>query len=214
MSCTNLEAQKVHHTYVDELDAEHGVDQNLFELFELDARTLPVDINLRRNGPTSDISSLAPPNPPLSSLAASFTGSSVSLPSVPQRSAPNTQRRELVWKSQNPKTRSLEEIAHHFQDFLLASSTEVVAFNRRRGRYTTQTAHRCPGYKRIEITLTSDIARSAIVSHLTPIPHEICPVCKETVKDAEIFACICGEDGEASHVQNSLLVWTDFFTRS
>ena len=55
----------------------------------------------------------------------------------------------------------------------------------------------CSGYNRVKITLTPDIAQSAIVSHLTPIPHEICPVCKEIVKDAEIFACICGRDGKS-----------------
>ena len=60
-----------------------------------------------------------------------------------------------------------------------------------------KTVHWCPGYNRIEITLTPDIARSAIISHLTPIPHEICPVCKEVVKDAEIFACICGRVGKS-----------------
>jgi len=105
--------------------------------------------------------------------------------------------RELVWRSQKNETTSLEEIARQFQSFLLTFSAEL-GFNHRRGRYTTKTAHRCPGYNRIEITLTPDVARSAIVSHLTPIPHEICPVCKEIVKDAEIFACICGRDDNES----------------
>jgi hypothetical protein len=59
-----------------------------------------------------------------------------------------------------------------------------------------RTAHRCPGYNRIEITLTANITRSAIVSHSSPIPHEICPVCKEVVKDTDIFNCICGGDSE------------------
>jgi len=97
---------------------------------------------------------------------------------------------------------SLEDIAHQFHDFLHTSSTSS-ALSRRRGRYTTKTAHRCPGYNRIEITLTSDIARSAIVSHHTPTPHEICPVCKEIVQDAEIFACICGGDGKCLHEHGS-----------
>ena len=121
--------------------------------------------------------------------------------SVPFRKS-NPSRRELVWRFQRNEMVSLEEIALQFQSFLLTFSTEL-EFNRCRGRYTTQTAHRCPGYNRIEITLTPDIARSAIVSHLTPIPHEICPVCKEIVKDAEIFACICGRDGKpAPHVHD------------
>ena len=123
--------------------------------------------------------------------------SASSAPRTPLRkSSPSAHRRELVWKSQKNETVSLEEIANQFQSFLLTFSTEL-GFNHRRGRYTTKTAHRCPGYNRIEITLTPDIARSAIVSHLTPIPHEICPVCNEIVKDAEIFACICGGDGKS-----------------
>jgi len=92
------------------------------------------------------------------------------------------------------ETVSLETIARQFQDFQCRPSIQS-ELKSRRGRYTTKTAHRCPGYNRIEITLTADIARSAIVSHLTPTPHEICPVCNEIVKDAEIFACICGGGG-------------------
>ena len=44
--------------------------------------------------------------------------------------------------------------------------------------------------------------RSAIVSHLTPTPHEICPVCKEIVQDAEIFACSCGGDSKSLFKHN------------
>jgi hypothetical protein len=129
-------------------------------------------------------------------------------------SAPTApRRRELVWKSQKNETVSLEEIARQFQSFLLTSSTEL-EFDRRRGRYTTKTAHRCPGYNRIEITLTPEIARSAIVSHLTPIPHEICPVCKEIVKDVEIFACICSREGKSAPAPARALTFflcSDFF---
>ena len=118
------------------------------------------------------------------------------------KASPNSRWRELV---QNNETVSIEEIARQFQSFLLTFSTEL-GFNRRRSRYTTKTAHRCPGYDRIEITLAPDIARSAIVSHLTPIPHEICPVCKEMVKDVEIFACICGRDGKSAPARPSCVL--------
>jgi hypothetical protein len=84
----------------------------------------------------------------------------------------------------------------------------MLGFNHCCGRYTIKTAHQCPGYNRIEIILTPDIACSTIVSHLTPIPHEICPVCKEIVKDAEIFACICGHDGKSAPAQPFFLVLT------
>lgn len=105
-------------------------------------------------------------------------------------------RRELVWKSQNEKNSSLQDICFEFKAFLdtLPPSSEP-ALQRRRGRYTVRTAHRCPGYNRTEITLTPSITRSAIVSHSTPLPHEICPVCDRVVQDVEIFDCICGGQG-------------------
>ena len=139
-----------------------------------------------RNSSISDVLS----STPLAPQQHATLPSASSIPSI-------SPRRELVWKSPKKKTASLQEIARQFQSFLLTFSTKL-EFNRRHGRYTTRTAHRCPGYNRIEITLTPDIERSAIVSHLTPIPHEICPVCKEIVKDAEIFSCICGRDGKSA----------------
>jgi len=105
-------------------------------------------------------------------------------------------RRELVWKSQDEKNSSLEDIYFEFKAFLesLPPSSET-ALHRRRGRYTIRTVHRCPGYNRTEITLTPSITRSAIVSHSTPLPNEICPVCNRVVQDVEIFDCICGGEG-------------------
>jgi hypothetical protein len=114
-----------------------------------------------------------------------------------RKALPNGHRQELVWKSPTVEAVSLTDISRQFQHFLNAYlwSSEP-ALNHRRGRYTARTSHRCPGYNRIEITLTANITRSAIVSHSSPIPHEICPVCKEVVKDTDVFNCICGGDGE------------------
>jgi hypothetical protein len=162
-------------------------------------------------GSISDVLSAAPQLH--AALPTASSTSSISPRRPLRKSNPNAHRRELVWKSQKNERVSLEEIARQFQSFLLTFSTEL-GFNRRRARYTTKTAHRCPGYNRIEITLTPDIARSAIVSHLTPIPHEICPVCKEIVKDAEIFACICGGDGKSAPARaRPFFLFADFFSR-
>jgi hypothetical protein len=105
-------------------------------------------------------------------------------------------RRELVWKFQDEKNSSLEDIYFEFKAYLdsLPPSSEPV-LHRRRGRYTVRTVHRCPGYNRTEITLTPSITRSAIVSHSTPLPNEICSVCCRVVQDVEIFDCICGGEG-------------------
>ena len=201
MTRTNSEVQKVQRSDVDELDADHDPDQDRFEEIEVGAGTLSVDTN----GPTSDVLSLAPSAPqPHATLPTASRR-------PPRKSIASARRRELVWKSHKNETVSLEDIARQFKSSLLTFSTDL-GLNRRRGRYTTKTVHRCPGYNRIEITLTPDIARSAIVSHLTPTPHEICPVCRETVKCAEIFACICGRDGKSARARLFFLC-ADFFSR-
>ena len=129
------------------------------------------------------------------------TESKPPLPRKTRKKLASGRRQELVWKPSSAATITLNEISRDFQYFVNAtSSNSEPTLSRRRGRSTTQTAHRCPGYNRIEITLTSEIERSVIVSHASPTPYEICPVCKEVVKDAEIFNCICGGIGEWIHL--------------
>jgi len=181
------------------------MDQAQFEEVGLDTGPLPPAQSNSHNDATPNVFSSAPSNPQLPAAPSAAPTSQRS----PRTATPTAYRTELVWKSQNHDHEevSLEDIARQFQDFMHTPFTEF-ALNRRRGRYTTKTAHRCPGYNRIEITLTTDLDRSAIVSHLTPTPHEICPVCKEIVKDAEIFACICDGDGKSvykRHLSHSLL---------
>ena len=115
---------------------------------------------------------------------------------APSPRQPDGRRQELIWKSAAGVRVTLDDISLQFQDFLYSHppSSEPI-LNRRRGRYMTRTSHRCPGYNRIEITLTPDIGRSAIVSHSSPTPGEICPVCKEVVREAEVFNCVCGNYG-------------------
>jgi hypothetical protein len=91
---------------------------------------------------------------------------------------------------------TLNEISRDFQYFLNVNASSLEpALNRRRGRYIARTFHRCPSYNRIEITLTPDITRSAIVFHSSSTPYEICPVGREVVKDTEIFNCVCNQNG-------------------
>jgi hypothetical protein len=133
-------------------------------------------------------------------IAPTSTISSTNVPFTkpPGRLAVDGHRRELVWKSHDEKNSSLKDIGFEFKTFVdsLPPSSEP-ALHRRRGRYTVRTVHRCPGYNRTEITLTPSITRSAIVSHSTPLPHEICPVCHRVVQDVEIFDCICGGEGQS-----------------
>jgi len=169
-----------HSDHCNSLSSDKQIQRAYTDEFDTDVNDLPEDRfeELDSNGLTS---SSKGPSPRTS----------------PRKLLPSGRRQELVWKTPTGDAVSLHDISHQFQNFLNASllSSEP-ALNRRRGRYAPRTAHRCPGYNRIEITLTANITRSAIVSHSSPIPHEICPVCKEVVKGTDVFNCICGSNGE------------------
>jgi hypothetical protein len=112
--------------------------------------------------------------------------------------APHTQasRRELIWKREG-YTLPLSQISHQFRSFeeeILCSRSHS-RLQRRQAHSVPKTPHRCLGYNLEKITLTPRISGSAIVSHLTPKPREICSLCGEVVGFAEVFRCICGTDG-------------------
>ncbi|KAJ7910050.1 hypothetical protein B0H13DRAFT_617441 [Mycena leptocephala] len=54
----------------------------------------------------------------------------------------------------------------------------------------TKNPHRCAGYIREEITLATTAMDSAVVSHDSPSPLEICTVCREVVGIHDEFQCI------------------------
>ncbi|KAJ7649786.1 hypothetical protein FB45DRAFT_1075440 [Roridomyces roridus] len=58
--------------------------------------------------------------------------------------------------------------------------------------------HRCPGYVREEVTLTTRTADSAVVSHDAPTIQEVCSVCHEVVSLGEVFHCVCGQEEPGS----------------
>ncbi|KAF8161532.1 hypothetical protein B0H34DRAFT_796306 [Crassisporium funariophilum] len=192
---THYESQRIHDTYIDELD------EDLDDLDESQLENLDDDVQLPATESAEQSRTLKQLHVTLTQSHGSnltqilVTSMERQLPLWKlRRKAPTSgSRRELVWKPSITENISLHDISHQFQDFLAAfPSSENLSLKGRRGRYISKAAHRCPGYNRIEITLTTDITRSAFVSHFTPTPHEICPVCKEVVKDAEIFNCICG----------------------
>ena len=118
-------------------------------------------------------------------------------------------RWELVWKPMNAPSSNatLADISHEFQDLFkvnLLTTSSPPALRWRRGRYVTRALHRCPGYKRFEITLTSLVKSSGIVVHSSPVPQEICLVCKQVVKDDETFRCACGRGG--THIPCACIV--------
>ena len=95
-----------------------------------------------------------------------------------------TPRREVRWLDLGAKNRSLESIKRRFEDRLLSSSSNSLL------RHITSpidskqrhNLHQCPGYRREEITLASDVSKSVIVSHAFPSQSEVCSICGQLVQ--------------------------------
>ncbi|PPQ68451.1 hypothetical protein CVT26_006038 [Gymnopilus dilepis] len=136
-----------------------------------------------------------------SDFATSSTGQISGLPSFRRSAQPKTgsaRRWELVWKPAKKGNSTLCDISSQFNSALSSDSSSSLGLTRRSGRYISRTSHRCPGYNRVEIALTPDIEKSALISHASPVPSEICLVCKEVVKAGEIFNCKCGNKDDES----------------
>ena len=98
-------------------------------------------------------------------------------------------RREVRWHLDiGTNNRNLDSIARRFGDYLecFVSSPSDLPLRRirasREAYSQLRTSHQCPGYLREEITLTSDVSRSVIVSHEYPSPSELCLVCGQLVQ--------------------------------
>ena len=102
-------------------------------------------------------------------------------------------RREVQWRfcMDMERNRNLDSIARRFGDYLdcfLSSSSDPPLRRIKASKETysrLQTLHQCPGYLREEISLTTDVARSAIISHEFPSPSELCSVCGQIVQHQE-----------------------------
>lgn len=103
-------------------------------------------------------------------------------------------RRELVWGAQEHSKTSLKSIYQQFGNFLglRSANNHTIPLQRRRGRKVHGLYHKCSGYIREEITLTTSILDSAIVMHACPTPKEICSICGVVVSEGEVFRCECG----------------------
>ena len=98
-----------------------------------------------------------------------------------------TPRREVWWLDLGAKNQSLESIKQRFEDcldrFLPSSSNSLL-------RHITSSMdsklrhnlHQCPGYLREEITLASDVSKSAIISQAFPSQSEVCSICGQLVQ--------------------------------
>ena len=118
-------------------------------------------------------------------------------------------RREVWWLDLGAKNQSLESIKRRFEDFLnhfLSSSSNSLLrhFTSPMDNKLRKNLHQCPGYLREEITLTSDVSKSVIISHAFPSESEVCSVCGQLVqyKCAEP-SIVDGENQESSSSNGS-----------
>ena len=103
-----------------------------------------------------------------------------------------TPRREVQWRLDlGASNRNLDWIARRFGDYLdcflsTSSDSPLRRIRASNGAYSRRwTSHQCPGYLREEITLTSDVSKSAIISHEYPNQSERCSGCGQLVQYQE-----------------------------
>ncbi|KAK7016854.1 hypothetical protein R3P38DRAFT_3275394 [Favolaschia claudopus] len=121
--------------------------------------------------------------------------------------SPISLRREYVWRTVSNERQSLGTVAAQIK-----SDLELKFRIRRRiARGDALNAHRCAGYVREEITLASNVADSAIITHNAPGPLEVCPICGQAVGFPKKFGCVCGDLTSGPHptVQcQKCIVWS------
>ena len=99
-----------------------------------------------------------------------------------------TPRREVWWLDLGgTKNQNLESIKRRFEDcldrFPLSSSNSLLRhFTSPMDSRLRHNLHQCPGYLREEITLASDVSKSAIISHAFPSQSEVCSICGQLVQ--------------------------------
>ncbi|KAJ7914462.1 hypothetical protein B0H13DRAFT_2659235 [Mycena leptocephala] len=108
---------------------------------------------------------------------------------IQEEENPVLPRREYVWRIIDRGQQSLATVAHRITLDLDTNLSPLHRLTQMDGL----SPHRCAGYVREEITLTTTTLDSAVVSHDTPTPLEICSICHEVVALHEAFDCICGD---------------------
>ncbi|KAJ7681649.1 hypothetical protein B0H17DRAFT_57199 [Mycena rosella] len=106
-------------------------------------------------------------------------------------------RRELIWRPPPPSTSSLTDIIHQTEFFLsrLSSST-APPIPQYQSTVRSDSAHRCTGYHREDVVISSHIRNSYIVHSQAPSLQEICTICDERVEESGHFTCDCGVDDD------------------
>ncbi|KAJ7708293.1 hypothetical protein B0H17DRAFT_1191770 [Mycena rosella] len=144
--------------------------------------------DIDRNATALDLAPASPTSQWAQHFHSSQRSESMLLPPASMESASIPPRREYVWRTVERGQQSLETISR-----LIARELEMqLPSLKRLAGMDGRGPHRCAGYIREEITLTTTTAGSAVVAHDSPSPLEICSICHEVVGDSENFRCVCG----------------------
>ncbi len=98
-----------------------------------------------------------------------------------------------MWEEINGSSVVLDDISHQF-----ATAVESLSFTlfllkcvARISWHSDDTVHRCPGYRREEVTLMPVLSECKVITHVTPFLHEKCLICGKDVEEGK-FNCKCG----------------------
>ncbi|KAF5352061.1 hypothetical protein D9758_009399 [Tetrapyrgos nigripes] len=103
-----------------------------------------------------------------------------------------TPRRELQW-TRSPQVSTLASVSRRYRDHLRMSPYHGALDLRRLNakRRFEVISHRCQGYRKEEITFTSEIKECAVVLHTMPFRGEICLDMRREIVTEGVFRCIC-----------------------
>ncbi len=101
-------------------------------------------------------------------------------------------RREIMWQGVGGNDITLDGISYQFKTAVSSLSFTLFSLE-----YITRpargyrTVHRCPGYRREEVTLRPVLSDCKVTMHATPSLHEKCLICGKVVEEGQ-FDCRCG----------------------
>ncbi len=106
-------------------------------------------------------------------------------------------RRVVIYQPCDDYAITLKDISRQFKGVLESQSFtsfplgRTTRVTRVRGDRIWHGFHRCKGYLREEVTMTSMVKNCRVITDTTPILHELCPICGERVQEGP-FRCVCG----------------------
>ncbi|KAK0235603.1 hypothetical protein EDD85DRAFT_937617 [Armillaria nabsnona] len=102
-------------------------------------------------------------------------------------------RREIMWQGVGGNSTTLDDISYQFKTAISSLSFALFSLEHiARTARSYRTVHRCPGYRREEVTFRPVLSDCKVITHATPSLHEKCLICGKDVEEGQ-FNCKCGQ---------------------